>query len=119
MPFDRKRYPPDWEKISERIRFERAAMQCECEGECGHHKRGLRCDAKQGMPHPVTKSKVVLTVAHLDHTPANCSDDNLKAMCQRCHISYDADHHTQSRRRREHSEREDAGQQRLFEKGKP
>ena len=32
----------------------------------------------------------MLTVAHLDHTPENCSDpDNLKALCQKCHLNYD------------------------------
>jgi hypothetical protein len=31
----------------------------------------------------------VLTVAHLDHTPENCADENLKALCQRCHNTYD------------------------------
>jgi hypothetical protein len=43
---------------------------------------------------------VVLTVAHLDHMPEHCDDDNLMAMCQRCHLSYDADHHAASRIRR-------------------
>lgn len=37
---------------------------------------------------------VVLTVAHLDHTPENCGEPgrrpNLKAWCQRCHNTYDA-----------------------------
>lgn len=42
------------------------------------------------MPHPETGSKVVLTVAHLDHQPENCADDNLRAWCQRCHNVYDA-----------------------------
>lgn len=34
--------------------------------------------------------KVVLTVAHLDHTPENCAPDNLRCWCQRCHNAYDA-----------------------------
>jgi 5-methylcytosine-specific restriction endonuclease McrA len=34
--------------------------------------------------------KVVLTVAHLDHTPENCARDNLRALCQACHNAYDA-----------------------------
>lgn len=33
---------------------------------------------------------IVLTVAHLDHDPSNCAEDNLKALCQRCHNRYDA-----------------------------
>lgn len=36
---------------------------------------------------------VVLTIAHLDHTPENCDDENLKAWCQRCHLRYDVNHH--------------------------
>jgi hypothetical protein len=114
MPFHRSRYPKDWEKISERIRFQRAHFVCECEGECGHDHRG-RCTAAHGMAHPITGSKVVLTVAHLDHTPSNCADDNLKAMCQRCHLSYDGRHHAQSRARRERHELEAAGQRRMFD----
>ena len=39
------------------------------------------------------KGRIVLTVAHLDHQPENCSDSNLKAMCQRCHLRYDVKHH--------------------------
>lgn len=36
--------------------------------------------------------KVVLTIAHLDHDEENhnVTDDRLKAMCQRCHLRYDA-----------------------------
>ena len=41
---------------------------------------------------------IVLTIAHLDHTPENCSDDNLKALCQRCHNRYDAEHRKQTRK---------------------
>jgi hypothetical protein len=32
----------------------------------------------------------VLTVAHLNHDPQDCRDENLKAFCQRCHLRYDA-----------------------------
>lgn len=81
MPMNRSLYPPDWEQISNHIRFERAGGVCE---ECG---------AVHGQPHPVTGSRVVLTTAHLDHNPANCTDDNLMALCQRCHLRYDAKMH--------------------------
>lgn len=41
-------------------------------------------------PHEIEKLVlVVLTVAHLDHQPENCADDNLAALCQRCHNRYD------------------------------
>lgn len=40
--------------------------------------------------------EIVLTVAHLDHTPENCQPENLRAMCQRCHLNYDKHHHAQT-----------------------
>jgi hypothetical protein len=42
--------------------------------------------------------RVVCTVAHLDHTPENCVDENLKFLCQRCHNRYDIGHRKQTRR---------------------
>jgi hypothetical protein len=87
-PENKARYPKNWKQISERIRIERA------QGRCEHIvENGTRCAAINGQPHPLTGSKVVLTVAHLDHVPENCADENLKAMCQRCHLRYDQHHH--------------------------
>lgn len=84
---ERGRYPKNWAEISRAVR-EKAIWKCEW------------CQAEHGKPHPVTGSKVVLTVAHLDHTPENCTDDNLRALCQRCHLAYDAGHHAKTRRSR-------------------
>lgn len=75
---NRALYPKDWKLISLRIRQDRAANRCEW------------CSAENGMPHPVTGSRVVLTVAHLDHDPSNCVETNLAALCQKCHNAYDA-----------------------------
>lgn len=80
---NRGRYPKDWPQISARIR-ERAGNRCE------GSPAFPDCRAENGAPHSETGSKVVLTVAHLDHQPENCADDNLKAWCQRCHNVYDA-----------------------------
>ena len=94
-PEMRALYPPDWKQISIRIRTERAENRCECDGRCGGHDE--LCGAPNREPHPITASRVVLTVAHLDHDPTNSVDSNLLAMCQRCHLRYDADHHRQTR----------------------
>jgi hypothetical protein len=94
---EKLRYPEDWRAISHRIRFVRAEYQCECLGECGRGTHTGRCPNRHGMPAYGTGSKVVLTRAHLDHTPENCEDDNLKAMCQGCHLHYDRDHHAETR----------------------
>lgn len=115
-PENRGRYPAEWPEISKRIRFGRADGRCECEGECGvDHARELsrihgffvrhsRCFERHGEPHAITGSIVVLTVAHLDHTPENCDEDNLRAMCQRCHLALDRPRHIanarENRRRR-------------------
>jgi hypothetical protein len=93
-PEMRDRYPKDWKFISRVIRFDRAKGRCECTGQCGAtpHEPG-RCEAVNRRPHSMTGSTVVLTVAHLDHTPENCEPENLLAMCQRCHLVYDAEQH--------------------------
>jgi len=84
MPFDRSKYPADWENISKFIRFERA------QGRCEWVENGIRCGAVHLQPHPTTGSKVVLTTAHLeDENPMNVSHDNLMAMCQLHHFAYD------------------------------
>jgi hypothetical protein len=111
------RYPPNWREVSAEIRFMRAAYVCECEGECGNpHALPGRCTARHGSPHPVTRSAVVLTVAHLDHTPENCALDNLKAMCQRCHLSYDGKHHA-ANAARTRAERLATGMESMFGDG--
>ncbi|RDE04660.1 MT-A70 family methyltransferase [Sphingomonas aracearum] len=103
-PENRARYPREWPTISLQIRKQRAGDRCECQGECGHDHAG-RCAEHNGEPHSVTGSTVVLTVAHLDDMPENCAPENLRAMCQRCHLAYDRDTHvanlreTHSRRR--------------------
>ena len=43
--------------------------------------------------------KVVLTTAHLDHDPKNSNPHNLRALCQRCHNRYDAQHRSGNRQR--------------------
>lgn len=48
------------------------------------------CRAANGEPHPVTRSRVVLTTAHVDQDPSNSNLSNLRAWCQRCHNQHDA-----------------------------
>lgn len=90
-PENKKRYPPEWPEISRFIREERSGGRCEFDW------NGERCKALNGKPHPETGSIVVLTVAHLDHTPENCDLENLKAGCQRCHLHYDRKIHLTNR----------------------
>jgi 5-methylcytosine-specific restriction endonuclease McrA len=76
MPIDYKKYPPNWKtEIRPRI-LKRAEHKCEF---CGIENYAIN---PRG-------SKVVLTIAHLDHDPENwnVTDDRLKALCQKCHFS--------------------------------
>lgn len=98
-PENLARYPADWPVISWTIRWVRALGRCECRGECArvHLTPTGRCSARNGGT-TITGAAVVLTVAHLDHTPENCHPANLRAMCQGCHLRYDRDHHAETAR---------------------
>jgi hypothetical protein len=109
-PENRGRYPEDWAELSRRIRFGRAGGRCECEGECGRGTHGGRCPNRHGRAAYGTGSTVVLTVAHLDHTPEHCEEGDLRAMCQGCHLHYDREHHARSRAASQHAARAAAGQ---------
>jgi hypothetical protein len=101
-PENLARYPKDWKAISAAIK-DRAGWRCECEGECGRGTHTGRCpNLHLGFAYG-TGSKVILTTAHLDHVPEHCEPENLKAMCQGCHLHYDREHHAETayRTRRE------------------
>ena len=93
MPMKRELYPPDWPEIAKRVKdaadwcCQSCFLQCRRPGE------------------PLDTHRRTLTVAHLDHDPANYSDENLRALCSRCHLQYDAKHHARNaahtRRRRQ------------------
>jgi hypothetical protein len=104
-PGRKELYGADWPVFSKRIRFERAEGRCECTGEC------------IGEPHPFGRCArnndergVVLTVAHLCHDESCRDETHVKAMCQGCHLRYDAKYHAQNASLTRDAKR---GQQRL------
>jgi hypothetical protein len=112
-------YPADWPEISHHVRFVRAGGRCElC---CRPHGQLILClpDGRWRALHdrdwytgagvriaaPALSdqteewlSLVILATAHLDHDPRNNADENLLALCQRCHILHDFMHHQVQRR---------------------
>ena len=86
MPIDYKKYHPKWKLISKLIRFKRAQNKCEW------------CGAQNYEPHPITGSKVVLTVAHIDQDKTNNRFHNLAALCQKCHLGHDINQHVANRK---------------------
>ena len=114
MPIDYRRYPSNWKSEIIPAVLERAGHCCErcrlpnksevwaikmaVKDEDGRYK--LRSiwfrnenDAHREATFTIpTKIKVVLTIAHLDHDETNheVSLDRLQALCQMCHLRYDA-----------------------------
>lgn len=107
MPMKRHLYPAEWEAISAAIR-ERAGNRCEWP-DCGV-ENGALVMGKRGRPY-----KIVLTVAHLNHDPADCRPENLAAWCQPHHLRYDAQHHARNAAGTRRQRQIDRGQGTLFE----
>ncbi len=75
MPCDYTIYPPNWKtEIRPRI-LNRANHKCEY---CGIENYSINSRG----------SKIILTIAHLDHDPENwkVKDNRLAALCQACHF---------------------------------
>jgi hypothetical protein len=113
MPIDYNKYPDNWlTEIRPRI-LNRACDKCENCGlenhsnvysiklnvkENGKYKkrtiwfRSIEDAEREKIDGIVKTVKVILTIAHLDHDEENenISDDRLKALCQLCHLRYDA-----------------------------
>lgn len=154
MPMDKKRYPPDWDSVSWRIRFVRARGLCE---ECGvPHGATIKRSAVNPayylelgaddcwytpggdivriseFPEEFAGSKVVkvfLTTHHIGvpkpdgspgspHDKMDCRDENLMALCQRCHFIADLPIHIVgarvSRIRNKRLRKLEAGQKELW-----
>ena len=97
MPVDMRLYPAEWPAI--RAKILRRAGGGEPDPRIGACCEW--CGAANWQPHPITGSKVVLTIAHVDdHNPHDVADDNLAALCQRCHNRHDAPRRAAKRRAR-------------------
>jgi glyoxylase-like metal-dependent hydrolase (beta-lactamase superfamily II) len=111
MPMDYKDYHPDWKAISKRIR-ERDGQKCvQCgvsngavgfRDSAGFHEVynindeaslevDVICDYLEDQGKKLIR--IILTVAHLDHDSGNNSESNLSSLCQKCHLTLDADQH--------------------------
>jgi 5-methylcytosine-specific restriction endonuclease McrA len=97
MPCDYTLYPPNWNDIRARI-LDQANHRCD------------RCAVPNHQLHPITGSRVVLTIAHLDHDITHNEDTNLAALCQRCHLAHDAHEHAMHTAATRRRNRERTGQ---------
>ena len=102
MPCDYSKYPVNWLTEIRPAILERARHKCEF------------CAVHNYEPHPVTKSRVVLTIAHLDHDITNSDPENLRALCQKCHNTHDGPKRARNRAR---NKQQDFKDQKTFEFG--
>lgn len=107
MPCDYKKYPSHWKTEIRPAILERAKHRCE---ECGVPNYALGYRDESGCFHIMENSmrfdeigeykiiKIILTISHQDHDVNNNEPSNLKALCQRCHLMHDREHHKKMRR---------------------
>lgn len=126
MPCNYKKYPANWKSEIRPAVLARAGNKCEqCgavngvtywRGQVGGVKfyqtqHGQMFDANTGAPigedyigstDPKARLvTIVLTIAHLiydEDKTKHCALHELKALCQRCHLLMDLDHHMRKRR---------------------
>jgi 5-methylcytosine-specific restriction endonuclease McrA len=108
LPIDYSKYPRNWKtEIRPRI-LSRAKDKCE---ECGVPNRQLIYRDEKGWNlapeghqadamalDGIKFVMIILTIAHLDHDIKNNEDENLKALCQRCHLRKDKHQHARNRK---------------------
>lgn len=94
--YEHHSYPPEWSKVSQFIRVERAQGQCECPGGVGYcglhatHPGPRRCVERDRQPAIWAQGRVILTTAHMCNcTPLCAEPTHLLAMCPRCHLRVD------------------------------
>ena len=97
-PENAKRYPANWKQLRAAV-LERAGNCCEQCGVPNHwwrNKETGRATAYE-MTDRSAWTFIVLTIAHLEHDDLETQDINqLRAWCQKCHLTYDAKHHAQN-----------------------
>ena len=88
-PENKSRYPKNWKEIRARI-LERANNRCEF---CGVENHTYRYNPKTGK-----YAYIVLTIAHLDHIPENCSDENLSMIVEYAKLDISSSEHNKTKR---------------------
>lgn len=70
---------------------------------CGDPEETVLIDGEQWLAR--NRIKVKIGVAHLNHVPGDDRDENLKALCDYCHLAYDQPQHALTRKRRKDAAR--------------
>lgn len=97
-PENKGRYPKNWKAIRLQIlgRAKHRCEQCYVPNHSFRHRENGEVRLRMPKSWLGNCTMIVLTIAHLDHTPENCDPANLRAWCQKCHLAYDHAHHQQN-----------------------
>lgn len=126
MPIDYKKYPKDWKQLRASIldRDNHCCKSCGifnysvcywdkdryqigggngyveevAYGELGYKESRIMADLWNEEEGGKNWIVIVLTIAHLNHDITDNSDENLAALCQRCHLKHDQVHHIKNSR---------------------
>lgn len=115
MPTDMSKYPKDWKEIRNRILLRaggneddpRVGARCEWCGVQNYTvtngfiydlQSSYRDARKIADVNPGERKVIVLTIAHIhDQNPQNVDENNLAALCQKCHNSHDVEYRKRNR----------------------
>lgn len=90
-----KLYPGGSIRSKEWKAFRKSILE-RAENRCEGTPHFPACRAENGKAHPDTGSRVVLTIAHMDHDETHADPERCRALCQRCHLRWDAPRHRAS-----------------------
>lgn len=120
-PENKKLYPKNWKEIRKDI-LKRANNKCEfcgvenyAEGyrdKDGNFIESIGMQQEADILDGEKIIRIILTIAHLDHNPQNNDYNNLRALCQKCHLNYDKEHHKETRQKNKNK-----NQLKIFERG--
>lgn len=126
MPMRKELYPSDWTRIAYQLKTAADWHCTECGRPCRRpgesepelfdrlpehwkdHWQLSFYDDELGSVTIEKPGRFILTVAHLNHRPWDCSPGNLKALCTVCHLRYDST--SNARRQKLHVDAETKGQ---------
>jgi len=108
MPLNYQNYHPDWKDVIRPEALKRAQYKCQ---NCGVPNRSLVIRSADGTwfeadewllsvarEKKIKITKIHLQVAHLNHDRNNNLDENLRVLCQKCHLNYDENFRLRNRR---------------------
>lgn len=107
MAFKKELYDENWKDVIRPEALKRAQYKCQ---NCGvsqrsqfYREKGQRVIIEDSfiLSWAITNKKKISTVhlaiSHTDHNTSNNNPDNLKALCQECHLRHDKEFHKATR----------------------